>query len=285
MIKDLLDYYYNIKLHNTINYNINYDKTYYKNKVLIPVVFSSHYSYICFRLQIQSIYKYMKNKYHFICVDCNDEEVYSCYQIKNYCLKNNISYIKYPNIKNFNKKESFGIVLNWIFRNIVTLFEPRCFLFMHQDLIFKKECEVDNLCGEDSPYTFSGRRVQSPYFSWAWHLGSEYMLYYYNHVKNMDFDFFPAPELELYDTGGTNAFKVFRFTEDWVNRIRIVSTQQYSRIYDSILGSNFYTLGYSTRIHITNSDKIFKNKDFFNSVLYKEHLFNILEKKDYDFKE
>lgn len=194
--KEELDYYYDMCLFD-LNYSLDLDIN-YSDKFIFVSVYSGKNSDILFYNQYTSFKKNFSDKFIFLVINCNLNDSIEFKNINQFCIQSTINYICYPLVKLNCYKCSYGVVLNWIYRNIITEINPLYFAFIHHDLLFLDNVEKD-LINKLNTYKIFGRKYRSNVnYSW-WSVGSEFSCFYYPYIKIFDLDFMPCSEYGLCD--------------------------------------------------------------------------------------
>lgn len=115
-------------------------------------------------------------------------------EIREYCISNNIPYIKLPiNPFQNNPSRSHGFAINWSYYNVIKKCKPKFFGFIDHDIIpFKETTITENI---DKVWGLTQKRASK------WYLWPGFCFYNYDFVKNLRLNFMPTLGL---DTGGSN---------------------------------------------------------------------------------
>ncbi len=144
------------------------------------------------------------------CIADNSSDKNKAEGIKQFCTKNNISYIKIPAnpLTGVRASGSHGVALNWVYRNIIKKYKPTYFGFLDHDIFpLEKTNIIRKMRGG---YYGIIRMRHAPY----WYFWPGFSFFEYDKFKKYCFDFAPYHAgkngLTFLDTGGANYYTISR---------------------------------------------------------------------------
>lgn len=177
----------------------NLDKSKLENANLIIITIAFNNIEII-KLQHSYLKQNLKEKFDYIIVDNSNLENIS-FQIFEYCMENNISYIKLPlNPFSGNPSKSHGIALNWAYEHIIKIFKPVFFGFIDHDILPFKETSITPFI-KDGIFGLIQERNEK------WYLWPGFCFYEYNFISKIKLNFMPTIGL---DTGGSNYYSLYK---------------------------------------------------------------------------
>ncbi len=174
------------------------------NLLIISIAFNNSET---ISIQYSHLVENLEDDFDYLIADNSDKENIS-YEIKSFCEKNNLSYIRLPKnpLTNIRTSGSHGMALNWCYRNIVKKNKPKYFGLLDHDIFpIKNAGIIKNMKGG-----FWGV-VRTKKEKW-WYFWPGFSFFEYEKIKKYKFNFFPyhagRDGLIFLDTGGSNYHSV-----------------------------------------------------------------------------
>jgi len=150
-----------------------------------------------FEHQARLIKKYLSGNYNYIVAD-NSSDKSIRKEIRELCIKNNISYVSLPP-NHLVGANSHATALNWIYYKIICRRHPDIFGFIDHDLF---PISKVNIAEKISNQPIYGLLRDRPPF---WYLFAGLCFFRFNFVEKKKIDFMPRMKKGVYlDTGGSN---------------------------------------------------------------------------------
>ncbi|MCW3076081.1 MAG: hypothetical protein JWO32_690 [Bacteroidetes bacterium] len=187
----------NIPLSETEQCNVSVN-----NKVPLHIFTVAFNNDLLLTHQIRLLKKYLTDDFVFIVAD-NSSDKEKRKKIKEICENNNIGYIAMPKNPFKMCSDSHGICLNWIFKNYISVIEPKYFGFLDHDVYPVKITSVVNKLEEQDVY--GHRQGMHDY----WFLWPGLSFFKFSKVKGVPLNFLTSALGKRHlDTGGAN-WKLF----------------------------------------------------------------------------
>jgi hypothetical protein len=197
--------------------NIDWQKI--KDKLLIMTVSYNNANVI--RQQIRFVKKNIKDEYVYIIAD-NSSDKAKRSEIQILCKETNTGYISLPPNPFSTSSDSHAVALNWLFKNIVSVYQPAFFGFIDHDIYPVKPHSVTDLMAAQPFYGLIQQREN------YWYLWPGLCFFKKEAYNNREFDFMPCVSNGIrLDTGGALCDILFHtFNKDSVK----FPTQVYENI-------------------------------------------------------
>ncbi len=171
-----------------------------KDLLIISVAFNNSET---ISIQYSHLVKNLKEDFDYLIADNSSKENISD-ELKIFCEKNNLSYIRLPKnpLTNIRTSGSHSIALNWCYRNIIKKNKPKYFGLLDHDIFPIRDVEIV----KNMKNGFWGV-VRTKKEKW-WYFWPGFSFFEYEKFKKYRFDFFPYHAdrngLIFLDTGGSN---------------------------------------------------------------------------------
>lgn len=190
------------------------------------------------KIQKEYIKNNLKESYNQLIADNSNYKIIS-EEIRIWCKKENIPYIKIPHNPYKNPSKSHGFAINWTYRNIIQKYKPKYFGFIDHDIFPYKKTYI-------TPYAKNNIFGLVQERGKKWYLWAGFCFFNYEKTKKYKLNFMPAKGL---DTGGSNYNNIYKHIDK--NNLSFIK-QTYIDILDKKIVSSINNSNTTKTIEIIN---------------------------------
>jgi len=179
-----------------------------ENLIVISIAFNN---FEIIKQQYYYLKKYLNEKFCYIVAD-NSNLIDKSNLIYEYCILNNIHYVKIP-LNPFQRDPSYshGQAINWSYKNIIKRTQPTFFGFIDHDILPFRDTKITPYINGDGLFGPIRENKEG-----CWYLWAGFCFYEYEKVRKKKLNFLPHHKFNIFevanylDTGGSNYYKIYK---------------------------------------------------------------------------